>query len=79
MIEELDVEATDRDELVSGDKVVRILQYEVREGREAGEVVVIPQAFIANCNSSFILQEVMGGDQAVRDSGGSGVSDGESA
>jgi len=35
--------------------VVQLLQYEVREGREAGEVVVIPKAFIANCNSSFIL------------------------
>ena len=33
-----------------------ILQYEVREGREAGEVVVLPQAFIANRNQSFILQ-----------------------
>ena len=40
------------------DQVVRSLQYEVREGREAGEVVVIPAAFIANRNSSFILQEV---------------------
>ena len=35
---------------------VRFLQYEVREGREAGEVVVLPNAFIANCNGSFILQ-----------------------
>jgi len=39
-----------------GTQQVRLLQYEVREGREAGEVVVIPKAFIANCNSSFILQ-----------------------
>jgi len=36
--------------------VARILQYEVREGREAGEVVVLPQAFIAKSNQSFILQ-----------------------
>ena len=35
---------------------VRFLQYEVREGREAGEAVVIPKAFIANCNGPFILQ-----------------------
>ena len=39
------------------DQVVRVLQYEVREGREAGEVVVIPKAFIADRNSSFILLE----------------------
>jgi len=39
-----------------GTQQVRLLQYEVREGREAGEVVVIPRAFIANRNSSFILQ-----------------------
>ena len=36
--------------------VVRVLQCEVREGREAGEVVVIPKAFIAKRNQSFILQ-----------------------
>ncbi len=36
--------------------VARYLQYEVREGREAGELVVIPKAFIANRNGSFILQ-----------------------
>ncbi len=41
--------------------VARELQYEVREGREAGEVVVIPKAFIANRNSSFILQEMWRG------------------
>ena len=35
--------------------VVRILQYEVREGSEADEVVVVPQAFIAKRNQSFIL------------------------
>ncbi len=40
----------------SGDKVVHYLQYEVREGREAGEVVVLPKAFLANCNGSFILR-----------------------
>ena len=42
--------------------VVRLLQYEVREGSEAGEAVVVPQAFIANCNSSFILLEVEGNE-----------------
>ena len=36
--------------------VAPFLQYEVREGGEAGEVVVIPKAFIANCNGPFILQ-----------------------
>jgi len=35
--------------------VVRDMQYEVREGGEAGEVVVIPKAFIAKRNQSFIL------------------------
>ncbi len=39
--------------------VVRDMQYEVREGGEAGETVVIPKAFIANRNSSFILLEVV--------------------
>ncbi len=39
-----------------GTRVVRYLQYEVREGREAGEVVVLPKAFIAKRNQSFILQ-----------------------
>jgi len=38
------------------DQVVRFLQYEVREGREAGEVVVLPKAFIANCNQTCILR-----------------------
>ncbi len=42
------------DRVVPG--VVRELQYEVREGGEAGEVVVLPKAFIAICNGSFILQ-----------------------
>ncbi len=46
------------DSLVGELVVVSILQYEVREGGEAGEVVVLPKAFIANCNSSFILLEV---------------------
>ena len=46
------------DNPVGGRGVVRELQYEVREGREAGEAVVIPTAFIANRNSSFILLEV---------------------
>jgi len=36
--------------------VVRLLQYEVREGREVGEVVVLPKAFIAKRNKSVILQ-----------------------
>ena len=40
--------------------VAHMLQYEVREGREAGEAVIVPQAFIANRNSSFILLEVPG-------------------
>jgi len=38
--------------------VVRDMQYEVREGREVDEVVVLPKAFIAKRNSSFILLEV---------------------
>ena len=45
--------------------VVRILQYGVREGREAGEVVVIPEAFIANRDSSFILLEVFGNGEEI--------------
>jgi len=52
-------------ELESGDRAVRVLQYEVREGREADEVIVIPSAFIANRDSSFILQEVAGGNSEV--------------
>jgi len=55
-------------------RLVRKLQYEVREGREAGEVVVIPKAFIANRNSSFILQEIANGDQSSEDEG-AGFSD----
>jgi len=39
-----------------GVAVVRDMQYEVREGREVGEVVVIPKAFIAKRNQSFILR-----------------------
>ena len=46
------------DSLVGKRVVVRILQYEVREGREAGEVVVVSKAFIAKRDSSFILLEV---------------------
>jgi len=42
--------------------LVRELQYEVREGREASEAVIIPTAFIANRDSSFILLEVSGGE-----------------
>ncbi len=45
------------DSLVGKRVVARILQYEVREGGEAGEVVVLPNAFIANRDSSFILLE----------------------
>ena len=41
------------DRVVAG---ARFLQYEVREGGEAGEVVVIPKAFIADCNGPFILR-----------------------
>jgi len=44
-----------RDQVVSP---APFLQYEVREGREVGEVVVIPKAFIANCDGSFILHLV---------------------
>ena len=40
-------------------ELVRLLQYEVREGREAGEAVIPPKALIANRNSSVILP--MGG------------------
>jgi len=47
------------DSPVGGEGVVRELQYEVREGREAGEAVIIPTAFLANRNSSFILLEVV--------------------
>ena len=42
------------DQVVPG--VACILQYEVREGREAREAGVVRWAFIANRNSSFILQ-----------------------
>ena len=51
---------------VAPDRVVdpvQFLQYEVREGREAGEVVVLPKAFIANCNGSFILQLNLFGEE----------------
>ena len=43
--------------------LVRDMQYEVREGSEAGEVVIVPVGFIANCNSSFILLEVVGNEE----------------
>jgi len=36
--------------------VVRILQCEAREGGEAGEVVVLPKAFIAKRNQSCIMR-----------------------
>jgi len=36
--------------------VARIMQYEVREGSEAGEVVVLPKAFIAKGNQTCILR-----------------------
>ena len=36
--------------------VALFLQYGVREGREASELGGSIQAFIANCNVSFILQ-----------------------
>jgi len=41
----------------SRDKAVRLLQYEVREGGEAGERVDRSEVLIANCDGSFILQE----------------------
>ncbi len=47
---------------------VRFLQYEVREGGEAGELVMRPIVFIANRDSSFILQESVDGGEL--DSGG---------
>ncbi len=47
------------DSLVGKRVVARIMQYEVREGREASEVVIVPEVFIANRNSSFILLEVL--------------------
>jgi len=50
------------DSPVGGRGVARELQYEVREGREAGEVVVIPTAFIAKRDSSFILLELGNGE-----------------
>ena len=45
------------DSPVGGRGVVRELQYEVREGGDGDEVIVIPTAFIANRDSSFILLE----------------------
>ena len=45
-----------------GTEVVRVLQYEVREGGDGDEVIVIPSVFIANRDSSFILLERMGGN-----------------
>ena len=39
--------------------LVRNLRYEVHEGREAGEVVIVPQAFIAKRNHRIILLEVV--------------------
>jgi len=47
---------------------VRFLQYEVREGGEAGERCLRPVAFIADRNQSFILQ---GGDHGGRTAGAS--------
>ncbi len=54
---------SDADSLVGKRVVVRELQYGVREGREAGEVVIIPKAFIADRDSCFILLEVTGGEE----------------
>ena len=45
--------------------LVRLLQYEVREGREADEAVIIPTAFIARRDSSFILLEVVGDEEGL--------------
>jgi len=39
-----------------GVAVVRDMQYDVREGGEAGEVVIIPKAFIAKRDKSVILR-----------------------
>ena len=47
------------DQLVGRGELVRKLRYEVREGGEADEVMIVPQAFIANRNSSFILQLII--------------------
>ena len=38
--------------------VARFLQYEIREGREAGEAVVRNSRGVANCNKSFLLHGV---------------------
>jgi len=54
--------------------VVRDMQYEVREGGEAGEVVIIPKAFIAKRNQSFILLV----QEAVDDSSPEGFEAGRS-
>ncbi len=39
-----------------GARVARSLQYEVHEGGDGDEVIVVVPAFIAKCNQSFILQ-----------------------
>ena len=41
--------------------VAPFLQYEVREGGEADELIVLPKAFIAKRNQTFILR-LGGGD-----------------
>ncbi len=49
------------DSLVGKRVVARIMQYEVREGHEADEMMIVPKAFLANRDSSFILLEVCDG------------------
>ncbi len=80
MLEEARVIGEGLRETGQGGTLVRSLQYEVREGREAGEVVVVPKAFIANRNSSFILQEVLNedGDEGRESHRGDGGSEGSS-
>ncbi len=80
MLEEARVIGEGLRETGQGGTLVRSLQYEVREGREAGEVVVVPSAFIANRNSSFILQEFLNedGDEGRESHRGDGGSKGSS-
>jgi len=45
--------------------LVRKLQYEVREGGDGDEVMIIPGAFIADRDSSFILLEVVSDEECI--------------
>ncbi len=81
MLEEARVIGEGLRETGQGGTLVRSLQYEVREGREAGEVVVVPSAFIANRNSSFILHLEFfneDGDEGRESHRGDGGSEGSS-